>query len=203
MALDLLMVIQIAVPLLIALFVSFVVRKYFSNLIRRYLVKEHKGKETVFRLLERLIIAFVFIIACFISLSSIYPGVGTFLSSALLTAGFLAIVVGLAAQRTLGNVFAGLNIALARPIRIGAAVIIRNEYGNVEGITFRHTVVKTWDNRRLIIPNSVLDEEMIVNYAIKDQKKLFGIILHVPYNSDIAKVGSIMTAEARRNPYVL
>ena len=152
---------------------------------------------------ERLVIAFVFIIAAFISLSSVYPGIGAFLSSALLAAGFLAIVVGLAAQRTLGNIFAGLTIALTRPIRIGDAVVIRNEYGNVEDITLRHTVIKTWDNRRMIIPNSVLDEEIILNYTIRDPKKLFGITLHVPYDVDTEKVGHIMTAEARHNPNVL
>lgn len=196
-------IVQISIPLVIALAISIVVRKYFSHLIKKYLVKEHKGKETVFRLVERIAIVFVFAIAIFISLSRIYPGIGGFLSSALLAAGFLAIVIGLAAQRTLGNIFAGLNIALTRPIRIGDAVVIKNEYGNIEDITLRHTIIKTWDNRRMIIPNSVLDEEVIINYTIRDTKKLFGIILYVPYNTDIEKVGYIMTTEAKHHPNVL
>ncbi len=195
--------IQIALPLVIAFVISLLVRNYFSRLIKRYLVKEHKGKETAFRLLERVVILFIFVIAIFISVSRVYPGIGAFLSSALLAAGFLAIVIGLAAQRTLGNIFAGFNIVLTRPIRIGDAVVIRNEYGTVEDITIRHTIIKTWDNRRMIIPNSVLDEEIIVNYTIHDTKKLFGIVVYVPYNTDVEKVGYVMTAEAKHHPNVL
>ncbi len=196
-------IVGITAPLVVAFVISIMTRRYFSSLIKKYLVKENKGKETVFRLLERVIIAFVFLVAIFASVSKLYPGLGNFLSSALLAAGFLAIIVGLAAQRTLGNVFAGLNIALTRPIRIGDAVIIRNEYGTVEDITLRHTVIKTWDNRRMMIPNSVLDEEVVVNYTIRDEKKLFGIVMHVPSNTDLEKAGRIMVAEAKHHPNVL
>ena len=196
-------ILEIAAPILIAIVISLALRKYFSKLIKKHIVKDHKGKETVFRLLQRAIITFIFIIAIFISISRVYPGIGAFLSSALLAAGFLAIIVGLAAQRTLGNIFAGFNIVLTKPIRIGDVVVIRNEYGTVEDITLRHTIIRIWDNRRMIIPNSVLDEELIVNYSIRDPKKLFGIVVYVPHNTDIEKVGYIMTSEAKNHPDVL
>lgn len=196
-------IVQIVVALIIACILSLLIKRYFSNLIKKYVVKEHAGKETAFRLLERLAIAFIFFIAIFFSASRIYPGLGAFLSSALLAAGFLAIVVGLAAQRTLGNIFAGFNIILTRPIKIGDAVVLRNEYGTVEDISLRHTIIKTWDNRRMIIPNSVLDEEVIINYTINDPKKLFGITIGVPYDTDLEKVEKIMTDEARNHPNAL
>jgi len=202
-SLDIFQIVIIVIPFLAALVLSQLVRKYFSDLIRRYVVGEHAGKETVFRLLERSIIALIFLIALFTSISVVYPGIGAYLSSTLMAAGFLAIVIGLAAQRTLGNIFAGLNIVLTRPIRIGDAIIIKNEYGNVEDITLRHTIIRTWDNRRLIIPNSVLDEEVIINYTITDPKKLFGITVNVPYDTDIEKVNEIMVKESRRHPNVL
>lgn len=196
-------IIQIVIAFIIAFVLSIIVRGYFSNLVRKYIVKDHAGKKTTFRLLQRIIIASIFFIAIFFSASRVYPGLGGFLTSALLAAGFLAIVIGLAAQRTLGNIFAGINIVLTRPIRIGDAVVLRNEYGTVEDITLRHTIIKTWDNRRMIIPNSVLDEEVIVNYTITDPKKLFGITLGVPYDTDIEKVAKVMIAEAKKHPNVL
>jgi small conductance mechanosensitive channel len=194
---------EFAVPMIVAVLLSLIVRRHFSGLVRKYVVKEQAGKETVFRLLERIIIVILLTAAFFISMSTIYPEIGSYLSSTLLAAGFLAIVIGLAAQRTLGNIFSGLNIALSRPIRIGDAVVIKDEYGNVEDITLRHTIIRTWDNRRLIIPNSVLDEEVIVNYTLTDSKMLFGITVHVPYDTDIEIVNKIMVEEARKHPNVL
>ncbi len=199
----LLRIIEFAVPLIVAALVSAVIRRHFSGLIREHIIKEHAGKETIFRLLERILIVFTIAIAFFISMSSIYPQIGSYLSSTLMAAGFLAVVVGLAAQRTLGNIFAGLNIVLTRPIRIGDAVMIRNEYGNVQDITLRHTIIRTWDNRRMIIPNSVLDEEVIINYTLNDPEKLFGITVNVPFDTDIEKVEAIMVEEAKRHPNVL
>lgn len=195
--------IQIIAALVIAFISSFVIKKYFSKIIKTYIIKNHPEKETAFRLIQRIIILIIFLIAVFFSLSRIYPGINTLLTSFIVAAGFLSLVIGLAAQRTLANIFAGINIAITNPIRIGDAVVIRGEYGNVEDITLRHTVIKTWDNRRMVIPNSVLDEEVMINYSIKDPKMLFGITLNIPYDVDIEKVGYIMSQEAREHPNVL
>lgn len=194
---------EIVSAFVLAALASFIIRRYFSNLVKKYVVKEQSGKETAFRLLERTSIVIIFAVAFFFAASLVYPGIVGFLSSMLLAAGFLAIVIGLAAQRTLGNIFSGFNIALTRPIRIGDAVVIRNEYGNVEDITLRHTIIHTWDNRRLVIPNSVLDEEMIINYTLNDEKKLFSIVFSVPYDTDVEKVEEIVKTVARNHPDVL
>ncbi|MEM3509685.1 MAG: mechanosensitive ion channel family protein [Nitrososphaerales archaeon] len=167
------------------------------------LVESVPEKETMFRLLNRLLVSLIYIVGGLVALSIIYPGVTGALSTLLLGAGFLGIVVGLAAQRVLGNLLSGININLAHPIRVGDAVMIKGEYGFVTDITLRHTVIRTWDNRRLIIPNSVLDDEVIINYTLEDPKKLFGIVLYVPYDTNIERVAQIMIEEAKKHPDVL
>jgi len=68
------------------------------------------------------------------------------------SAGVAGIIAGLAARPLLSNFFAGVQLAVAQPIRIGDAVIVENESGNIEEITFSYVVVKLWDLRRLVVP---------------------------------------------------
>lgn len=194
-----LVVIAFAVASVFVLFI----RRYFSRLVKDHIVKDHAGKETAFRLIQRVIIIIIYLIVAFFAISMFFPGLSGWITSLLIGAGFLAIVIGMAAQRSLGNIFSGINIILTRPIRIGDAVVLRNEYGTVEDIALRHTVIKTWDNRRLMIPNSVLDDEIVINYSITDPKKLFPIVVSVPYDTDVEKAAKIMVEEAKKHQNVL
>lgn len=182
-----------------AAIISIFVQRYFSKYVQKYVLKNKAGYEAVYKLVQKLVIIGIFGVATYISALSAFPQLGAYLASTLIAAGFLSVVVGLAAQKTLENLFAGFSIAFSKPFRLGDAVVIRNEYGTVEDITLRQTVLKTWDNRRLVIPNSVLDEEIIINYSLNDEKKLFNITLNVPYDTDIDKVSRIMVDEARKH----
>ena len=179
-----------------------VINQFSATRIKK-LVETVPEKETMFRLFNRIVVTLVYIIGGLVALSIIYPGITGALSTLLLGAGFLGIVVGLAAQKVLGNILSGININLSHPIRVGDAVLIKGEYGFVTDITLRHTVIRTWDNRRLIIPNSILDDEVIINYTLEDPRKLFGIVLYVPYDTDLEKVAKIIVEEAKKHPNVL
>jgi small conductance mechanosensitive channel len=199
------------IPLIVSILISFAIasilamitRKYFSRLIKEHIIKQYPERETAFRLIQRLIIIGIYLAAAAISASIIFPGLGAYAISFLVGAGFLAIVIGMAASRVIGNIISGVNVILTRPIRIGDAVMLRGEFGFVEDITLRHTVIRTWDNRRMMIPNAVLDDEVIINYSIKDPKKLAPIKLSVPYDTDVEKVAKIMVEEAKKHPNVL
>ncbi|WP_342305699.1 mechanosensitive ion channel family protein [Methanolobus sp. ZRKC5] len=119
------------------------------------------------------------------------------------SAGFAGIVLGLAAQSTLSNIISGISLAAFRPFRVGDLVTIRDEYGRITDITLRHTVVRTWDNRRLIIPNSVISEESIINWSIEDPTVNWPIDIGISYDSDIDKARNIMVCEARKNNNVM
>jgi small-conductance mechanosensitive channel len=116
-------------------------------------------------------------------------------------AGITAIVMGFAAKTTLGNLISGMAIAIYRPIRIGDKVMIEGEYSTVEDITLRHTIIRTWQHKRLVIPNAKLDEMTIVNYSIVDPKIRCIVDMGVSYDTDIDLARRVILEEANRCPY--
>ncbi len=177
-----------------------------SNLIIVQIKRVTEGspeRETTFRLLNRLATLFIYSLGVFAALTVLIPPLTSSLTTILFGAGFLGIVLGMAAQRVLGNLLSGISVNITHPIRLNDAVVVRGEYGVVEDMDLHHTVIRTWDNRRMIIPNSVLDDEVIINYTLKDQKKLYPILIYVPYDADADKAGAIMVDEARKHPDVL
>ncbi len=118
-------------------------------------------------------------------------------------AGILGIVIGLAAQDSLANLVAGVTLAMFQPFRLGDRLKIAGEYGVVEDITLRHTVINTWENKRVIIPNHIISKESIVNYTIKDRKILKSLDVSISYDSDMALARKIMVEEAKKHPDLL
>ncbi|MCP8321559.1 MAG: mechanosensitive ion channel, partial [archaeon] len=193
-------VITSIVSVLIAISViSFILNNYMGRRIQT-IIRENPDRETTFRSIHRLIIYSIYLIGAAIVLTIVFPGLVGIIWSLAIGAGFLAIVVGLGAQKMIGNLLAGINVTITRPIRLGDAVMIREEFGFVEDITLRHTVIRTWDNRRMIIPNSVLDDEVIINYSLKDPTMLVPIFVQISYESDIDKAMKIMVDVAKKHP---
>ncbi|MBU3957445.1 MAG: mechanosensitive ion channel family protein [Nanoarchaeota archaeon] len=117
----------------------------------------------------------------------------------LASAGILSLAVALAAQETLSNLISGASLAVSKPFRIGDAVTIAGEYGYVEDMTLRHTVIRLWDNKRMILPNSLLSKEKIINYSIGDPSMLAKVEVGISYESDIGKAMEIMKECARKH----
>ena len=88
------------------------------------------------------------------------------------SAGVLSIVAGLAAQSTLSNLFAGLQLAFTDAIRVGDVVVVQGEWGHIEEITLTYVVVKTWDNRRLIMPSTYFTTTMFQNWTRLETQQL-------------------------------
>lgn len=105
--------------------------------------------------------------------------------SLLASAGVATVVLGLAAQSTLGNIVAGIQIAVTKPARIGDTVIINEEWGFVEDIGFTYMIVRTWDQRRLVIPLKKIISETFENWSMKDPRQIRPIDLYVDYTMDI------------------
>lgn len=97
----------------------------------------------------------------------------------------------------------GISPAVFHPFRVGDIVTIHNEYGTISDLTLRHTAVVTWDNRRLIIPNSTISEEAIINWSIEDLTVIWPVNIGRSYDSDIDLARYIMEDEARDHPNVM
>ncbi|MGH8169147.1 MAG: mechanosensitive ion channel family protein, partial [Steroidobacteraceae bacterium] len=91
----------------------------------------------------------LFAVACILMLFQQVRHVGT---SLLASAGIMGIIAGVAGQKTLANLIAGFQIALAQPIRLDDVVIVEGEWGRIEEITLSYVVVHIWDDRRLVLP---------------------------------------------------
>ncbi|RXA17444.1 mechanosensitive ion channel family protein [Methanosarcina sp. MSH10X1] len=157
---------------------------------------------TSFRMFRHIVVALIYFMGIVVVVFSI-PGLRS-LSVALFTgAGIAGIVIGLAAQSTLSNIVAGLSLAIFQPFRVGDRLNIMNEYGKVTDLNLRHTVIITWDNRRLIIPNSIISNEAIINWTIEDPAVIWPIDIGISYDADIDQARGIMIEEARKHPNVM
>jgi small-conductance mechanosensitive channel len=142
----------------------------------------------------------IFLLALLVYVS-ILPGLRALFGTLLASAGVSALVLGFAAKSTLANLISGMALAVYRPFRIGDKVLIDGEYGEVEDITLRHTIVKTWEHKRLVIPNEKIDGMSIINYTILDQTMLCRVEVRISYSSDIEHARKVFTEQALQCPY--
>ncbi|MFQ5998058.1 MAG: mechanosensitive ion channel family protein [Candidatus Bathyarchaeia archaeon] len=194
---------SIAGILVSVIVINLILGDFLSRRIRKLLGKgtteEQKEKESLFRLVNRVLTYTVYLIGAVMILGILLPGGAESLLGAAVGAGFLGIVIGLGAQRVMGNLLSGVFLNVMRPYRLGDAILFRGDFGFVEKITIRHTIVRTWDNRRLFVPNSVMDDEVIINYSIGEEKMLAPIMVGVSYESDISQARKIMVEVARKH----
>ncbi len=91
------------------------------------------------------------------------------------------IIIGFAAQRSLGNLLAGFQIAFTQPIRLDDAVLVEGEFGNIEEITLTYVVVRIWDERRLVLPINYFIEKPFQNWTRKTSELLGVVMLYTDY----------------------
>ena len=111
----------------------------------------------------------------------------------LASAGLAGVVLGFAAQRSLGLLLAGFQIALTQPIRIEDAVIVEGEFGNIEEITLTYVVVKLWDQRRLIVPITYFLDKPFQNWTRTSVELLGTVELWVDYNFPVDALRAQLT----------
>jgi small-conductance mechanosensitive channel len=106
--------------------------------------------------------------------------------SLLASAGIAGLTLGFAAQRSVANLFAGVQIMLSQPIRIDDVVIVEGEWGRIEEINFTHVVVKIWDLRRLVVPIAYFLEKPFQNWTRVSPELLGTIFFYTDHTVDVA-----------------
>ncbi len=192
--------------LLVLIFTPIVAKIIDMFMVRSYeqLAKKHRRPfdQTRAKMVRNLIRALIFVMG-FLLLLSLIPELRNLSLALFAGAGFAGIVIGLAAQNAFSNIISGIFLSIFQPFRLGERVKIGEEYGTIEDITLRHTVLKTWDNRRLVIPNAQINEASIVNYSMNDEKILMNFEMGISYDSDIDLALKIMIEEAQKHPDLL
>ncbi|WP_121665747.1 mechanosensitive ion channel family protein [Mesonia aquimarina] len=108
--------------------------------------------------------------------------------SLIASAGVATVILGIAAQSTLGNIIAGIQIAITKPARIGDTIIIDEDWGYVEDIRFTYMVVRTWDWRRLVVPLKYIISNTFENWSMTSAHQIRPIILYADYRIDVKKI---------------
>jgi len=174
-------------------------QRYFSKKITSSSYRD-KNDPTTYKFLNYLITFLIYFIGFCLAAMAI-PPLRSLAQSALAGAGVLAVIGGFAAQEAISNLVGGLFVVFFKPFRLGDCVKIGSDIiGVVEDLTLRHTVIKDFNNKRIVIPNSVINKENITNYYMGEYKVCEWIKVGISYDSNIDKAIEIMREEATNHP---
>ena len=158
--------------------------------------------DTMQLMIRRLVSAAIYSIGLMLIIYQI-PQLRSLVTAILAGAGIAGLAIGYAAKDSLSNFTSSIFIAVFQPYRVGDSVDFRGEYGQVEDLTLRHTVIRTSDNKRIIVPNSVMALEPIVNWSIKEPMINWIVDFDLEKASDIDRAREIIFSKARSHPMVL
>ena len=185
----------------VAFLFSFILRKIAQAAINRY-SERIKVDPTNYSFLKNSLSFIIFSIAVFFIFSKIpfFKSLGTALFAG---AGVFAAILGFAAQKAFSNIVSGIFILIFKPFRVGDTIEFSSRKGVVEEITLRHTAIKDYENRRVIVPNSIISEDVIVNSDIIDERIRQPIEFGISYDSNIDKAIEIIQQEAEQHPFIV
>ena len=115
--------------------------------------------------------------------------------------GIIAVVLGIAGRPFIENVIAGLVISFSQPLRIGDTLLVDEHWGSVEDISLTFTIIKRWDWRRYIIPNSQLLQKEFINYSLVYEFQWAHVEFWIAYDSDLETGRQLAVDATRDNPY--
>lgn len=185
--------------ILIALILSIVFRKLMNITIKRY-SKIIKSDPTNFSFLKNAV-PFIIFTAAIIFIFYKIPFLKSIGTALFAGAGILAAIFGFASQKAFANIVSGIFILIFKPFRVGDIIEMSNaNKGTVEEITLRHTIIKDYENRRIIVPNSTISDDTIINSNITDENIRKFIEFGISYDSDVDKAIKIIQEEAEKHP---
>jgi small conductance mechanosensitive channel len=118
-------------------------------------------------------------------------------------AGVIAIIIGVASQEALSNLIGGAFIISFKPFKVGDVIKVTDiMVGTVTDITLRHTIIRNFENKMIVIPNAIINQEKIINYDLLETKCCERIEIGISYDSDIDLAKKIMQEECENHPLI-
>lgn len=196
-------VIAFFVTLFLTFLIAGIARKIFSRFLNKLEQNQNLDK-TNYYFLRYVIIALIYSIGFTLAIYSI-PALRAIGATLLAGAGVLALAVSFASQQALSNIVSGLFIVLFKPFKIKDRVIIKSRdlEGIIEDITLRHTVIKDFENKRIIVPNSIISNEIIINADYIEAKVCRHLVFGISYDSSIENARKIIQQEAEKHPLIV
>lgn len=133
-----------------------------------------------------------------------FPSMRGIAQTALGGAGVIAVVVGVASQEALANLVGGIFIIIFKPFKIGAVIKLdETMVGTVTDITLRHTIIRNYENKMIVIPNAVINKEKLINYDLGDRMCCQWVEIGISYDSDIERAKHILREECEDHPNLI
>ncbi len=189
----------------VILLITIVLAKIIENRMIAYAGTLQKGMRmdaTKLSMLRHITVGIIYILGFVLILYTI-PELRALSSTILVSVGVLSLVIGMAAQDTFGNIISGIALVFFHPFRVGDLITVGANYGRVTDVNLRQTTILTPDNRYILIPNSTLNKETVINWTYQDTLVRWSCTIPISHNSSIDRAREIMLEEARKNPYVL
>jgi small-conductance mechanosensitive channel len=188
-------VVVIVVCVIVSKILRKILDKYFDNA-----VKLLQGDPTNYNFFKNGVTFVIFVIGTIIIFRSI-PALKNVGNTLVASAGILAAIVGFASQQAFANIVGGIFIVIFKPFRVGDVIKVGTENpGTVEDITLRHTIINSFENRRIVIPNSVISSATILNSTISDEKVCVFVEVGVGYSANLDQAINIIREEAMKHP---
>lgn len=192
----------IGITLASAVIIATIIRKSLNIFIKKY-ASRLKTDPTNFSFIKNSV-GFLIYTAAIIFIFVKIPYLKALGTALFAGAGIVAVIVGLASQKAFANIISGIFILMFKPFKISDIIEFKDgQKGTVEEITLRHTVIKDYENRRIIIPNSIISEDTIINSSIQDEKIRKHVIFNISYDSNIDKAIDIIRDEALKHPLII
>jgi hypothetical protein len=157
--------------------------RYAATAVSHHPAKVRRVRTQV-TVIQRVVAAAVGVVAAAVVLMQ-FPAMKVVGTSVLASAGVIAAVAGIAAQSTLGNLFAGLQIAFGDVVRLGDTVVVEGEKGKIEEITLMYLVVSTWDERRITMPVSYFTSRPFQNWSRGGAQMTGTVYLHLDHSAPV------------------
>lgn len=189
---------QIFISVLI-LSIAFIISKAIRYFLSKFLAvasAKLNVDATKYNFLKNAVSFIIFILAVIIIFYRI-PALKDYGVTIFAGAGVFAAIIGFASQSAFSNIITGIFLVIFKPFRVGDHIAIAGGFtGEVEDITLRHTVINNYENRRIVIPNSVLSNETIINSSLNERKTCMYIHFGISYDSDIDLAMKIIKEES-------
>ncbi len=188
--------ISVALIIIIILIINYLLDKIIKKAIK---IRNKKNVTTLLLFIKRVKKTALLIIGFLICLSR-FNMFNSFSVTLLSGLGVSSIILGLAAQESLKNFFGTIAIVTGSPFEVGDFIecVEKNVSGTVEDITMRHTVIRTINNRRIIIPNSEMNSFTIENFNYKENESVKIVDYAISYEADIDKAIDLMKVEMKK-----
>ncbi len=154
---------------------------------------------TQYNILEKILVFIIILIATGIALM-LFERVRNIGVSLFASAGIAGLILGFAAQKALGTILAGLQIAITQPIRLDDVVIVENEWGWIEEINLTYVVVRIWDKRRLVVPSTYFLEKPFQNWTRSSADILGTVFIYTDYTIPFEPLRKELTRLLESNP---